>query len=53
MGWLKWWRNRPHTHSVTWDGYYEHCRTCGACAGDRRDPITGSRYVFFSDWPPV
>lgn len=39
-----------HSHkAVTWDGHYETCR-CGASAGDRRDPATGRRYIFFSGW---
>lgn len=42
---------RKHKHSAQfWDGFYEHCR-CGACSGDKRNPETGLRYVFFSDWP--
>lgn len=44
-------RRRPHVHAAyTWDCYYEHCR-CGASAGDLRNPVTGLRYAFFSDWP--
>lgn len=42
---------RKHVHSIWWDGWYEHCRRCGACAGDKRNPTNGSRYIFFSDWP--
>lgn len=42
---------RVHKHSpYSWDGYYEHCK-CGACAGDKRNPETGTRYVSFSEWP--
>lgn len=42
---------RKHKHSAKfWDGYYEHCK-CGACAGDKRNPVTGSRYIAFDEWP--
>jgi hypothetical protein len=33
-----------------WDGHREVCK-CGKNAGDRRDPISGKRYTFFSEWP--
>lgn len=50
MKWLKRFR-KPHVHAgYYWDGYYESCR-CGVGAGDRRDPVTGLRCAFFSDWP--
>lgn len=42
---------KPHKHTAQfWDGFYEHCR-CGASSGDKRNPDTGMRYAFFSDWP--
>lgn len=41
---------KPHRHTPqTWDGHHEIC-ACGASAGDRRDPETGQRYTFFSEW---
>lgn len=44
-------QQREHVHrGAWWDGYREWCK-CGACAGDKRDPETGVRYIFFTEWP--
>lgn len=44
-------QEKEHIHrGAWWDGSREWCK-CGACAGDKRDPKTGARYSFFSEWP--
>lgn len=43
-------QQQEHIHrGASWDGYFERCK-CGAQASDKKDPETGLRYIFFSEW---